>query len=82
MAGKNAKVKLNLRGISKVLKAAQPVVDKVGQDIADGAAGNYRYVPSGHRFTARGFVETADVETSVKDAQSAELLRSLGRNIR
>lgn len=75
-------VKLNIRGISAVLKSAQPKVDEVGEEIAAGAAGNYRYVPNPHHRTARGHVETADIATARSDARTHELLKSLGRSIR
>lgn len=74
-------VRLNLQGINKLLKAAQPKVDEIGKKIAEDADGNYRYVSNEHRWTGRGHVEAADVETAVKDAQSNELLKALGRSI-
>ncbi|MBC9954948.1 hypothetical protein ICM05_09890 [Leucobacter sp. cx-42] len=76
------RVKLNLRGINKLLKSAQPMVDKIGREIAADADGNYEYVSNEHRWTGRGHIQTADIETARKDARNNELLKALGRNIK
>ena len=78
---RNAKLKLNLQGVNKLLRAHQPMVDRLGRKIASGAKGNYRYVSNEHRWTGRGHVETADAETAANDAKTHELLKSLGRAI-
>lgn len=76
------RVKLNLPGVSAMLRAQQPTVDSVGEAIAGNAEGNYRYVSNPHRYTARGHTETADSETAISDSKTHELLRSVGRSIR
>lgn len=77
-----SKPKLNLAGVSRLLRAQQPLVDEVGEAIVGAAEGTYEYVSNPHRFTARGHAQTADRETAVRDAKTNELLKSVGRNIR
>ena len=74
--------KIRLAGVNEVLRAHQPLVDEVGETIADNAEGNYEYVSNPHRFTARGHAQTSDIETAIKDAKTHELLRAVGRSIK
>lgn len=75
------RVRLNMRGVNELLRRAQPKIDALGKKIAAGADGNYEYVSNEHRWTGRGHVQTADAETARHDAESHELLKSLGRAI-
>lgn len=65
------RVKLNLRGINKVLRAAQPEIDRVGKRMAGEAGEGFEYEAKPYKWwTARGFVQTKN-DTDVGRARQA-----------
>lgn len=82
MGRNDAKVKLKLPGINKLLKSVQPKLDQVGEEIATDAGPGYRYVPNEHHRTARGHIEPESLEVARRDAETNDLLKAVGHNIR
>jgi len=75
----DVRVKLNIRGIRKLLKS-----DAVQSDVAARAARAARAAGEGfeavvkpHKYTSRAFVQTADAEGARRQAKEAVLERSL-----
>lgn len=79
MARQKTQLKLKVEGVSAVLRDAQSVVDRVGADAAAELGDGYEYVAKPHRFTARGFVQTASREGQITEAREKRLHRILGR---
>jgi hypothetical protein len=73
-------VKIRLRGINQLMRSreVQAVVDREGRRLAERAGPDFRYVPSPHRWTARGFVEPANLRGARAQAKDAVLERALG----
>lgn len=71
-------VKLNLRGISAVLKAHQSAVDATGESMSSSAGDGFEYVASPARFTARGFVQTNSSAGRRRQANEHVLQRVIG----
>lgn len=71
-------VKLNLQGISTVLKAHQSAVDSVGRGMESAAGYGFEYVSSPARYTARGFVQTNSSTGRRRQANEHVLQRVIG----
>lgn len=71
-------VKLNLPGLNAVLRSAQPVLDAHGRRMAMAAGDGFEYQPKPHRWTARGFVQTADRTGRKRQSDEAVLERVMG----
>lgn len=71
-------VRLNLPGINQVLRAAQSKLDEIGEGMAADAGDGFEYVPSPHRYTARGYVQVDSVEGARRQARDAVLERVMG----
>jgi hypothetical protein len=71
------KVKLNLPGINKIMtsKGARAVVRRELQRMEVSAGEGFEAVERPHRWTARGFVQTADVEGARRQAREKVLER-------
>lgn len=72
-------LKLNIRGINQIM-ASQPVqrvVDDEGNAMQARAGDDFEYVPSGHRWTARGFVQPANLEGAKDEARDKKLTRAI-----
>lgn len=71
------KVKLNLRGLNAVMtsRGAQQEVRKHTQRMAASAGEGFEAVQNPHRWTARGYVQTADREGRKRQADQHVLER-------
>ncbi|GAA4774621.1 hypothetical protein [Microbacterium gilvum] len=74
-------VKMILPGLNKVMRdrAVQDIVDDVGRAMEADAGPGFEYVPSPHRFGARGYVQVASGEGARRQARDAVLERVLSR---
>ena len=75
-----ATVKLNIRGINKLMSSTpvQGEVDAHGKRRAALAGENFEYVSRPHRWTARGYIQPANYEGRKEQAENAVLERVLG----
>lgn len=73
-------VELNLRGLNRLMasNSVQAEVDRVGQSMAANAGRGFEYRSRRHKWTARGFVGTADAEGAKRQSDEAVLERVLG----
>jgi hypothetical protein len=71
------KVRLNIRGINALMSSArvQAELDDVGESMASEAGAGFEYVPSPHRWTARGFVQVDSADGARRQADEAVLER-------
>lgn len=72
-------VKLNLREINRIMssEAAQRVVDEEGRAMSRRAGGDFEYVASPHKWTARGFVQPANFDGAKQEARDKRLTRAI-----
>ena len=70
-------VRLNIAGVNELMRAQQPMVDAIGRRAAARAGRGFEYVPAPHRWTGRGYVQTADREGRIREANEKILLRTL-----
>lgn len=72
-------VKLNLRGLNKLMTSAamQADIDARGRRMAAAAGPEFEYVRSPHRYTARGYVRTASARGARQEAREKRLARSI-----
>lgn len=72
-------LKLNIRSINRIMASdsAQEIVDTEGQAMVRRAGRNFEYVPRRHKWTARGFVQPANVEGAKQEARDKRLTRAL-----
>ncbi|MDF2578439.1 MAG: hypothetical protein K0S49_18 [Microbacterium sp.] len=77
MAGE---VKLNLRGLNQIMRSepVQAIVNAEGRRLAAAAGADFEYVPSPHRWIARGYVQPANARGAREQARNAALERALG----
>lgn len=75
-----AKVTLNIRGINRLMSSdsVQGEVDRIGAQMASSAGDGFEYRARRHRWTARGFVGTADANGRKEQADNAVLERVVG----
>jgi len=73
------KVTLNLKGINALMSsdAVQSIVDERGRRIAAAAGPDFEYVPRRHRWTARGYVQPANLEGAKQEARDKRLTGAL-----
>lgn len=76
-----ADVKLNLRGLNAVMTSpsVQAAVDRAGREMAASAGDGFEYVARPHRYTARGYVQTANASARRRQMRDAVLERTLGQ---
>lgn len=72
-------LKLNLRSINRIMASdsAQKVVDDEGRAMARRAGSNFEYVARRHKWTARGFVQPANLEGAKDEARDKKLTRAI-----
>ena len=72
-------LKLNIRSINRIMASdsAQDIVDAEGRAMVRRAGRNFEYVPRRHKWTARGFVQPANVEGAKQEARDKRLTRVL-----
>lgn len=73
----DVQVNLKLGGINKVMRAAQPVVDREAQDMAARAGEHFEAVSRPHKWTARAYVQPKDPIGMRQQARDAVLERAL-----
>ena len=71
-------LRLNLRGLNTLMRAQQSAVDREGQRIAANAGPDFEYVRRPHKWTARGYVQTANARGMREQKRNAVLERALG----
>lgn len=74
------KVQLNLPGLNALMRS-KPVQDRVndiGAEMAADAGEGFEYVPSTHRYTARGYVQVNSLDGARRQARDAVLERVMG----
>jgi hypothetical protein len=73
------RITIKLRGLNQVMRSpgAQARVDAVGARMAAAAGEGYEYQRSPHKWTARGFVQTANQKGRAREARSKVLNRVL-----
>lgn len=72
------KVTLKIGGIRKVLREAQPEVDRVASRKAAIGGDSLRVVSSPHRYTARAYIETKGLEGAKRQAREHILEQIVG----
>lgn len=74
------RIKLNLAGLNKLMRSAevQAVVDRRGEAMARAAGEDFEYVPSPHKWVARGFVQPKNARGRRQEAIEKRLTRALG----
>lgn len=74
------RVTLRLTGLNKLMRSpeAQALVDDHGRRIATRAGADFEYVADPHKWTARGFVQPANIRGMREQAKNAALERALG----
>lgn len=72
-------LKLNIRSINRIMASdsAQKIVDDEGQAMAQRAGSNFEYVSRRHKWTARGYVQPANVEGAKEEARDKKLTRAI-----
>lgn len=75
----NAKVKLNIRGLNKIMTGPEVTaqVARRTKRMAAAAGEGFEAVMIPHKYTARGYVRTADAEGAIRQAREKVLERSL-----
>lgn len=80
----NVRVRIDLQGINELMKSApvQAEIDAAGRAMLSRLpVGKYEYVPTGdrpHRWVARGYVQTANIEGARDNAKRNSLLKAVG----
>lgn len=74
------RIKLNMRGVNELMRSqpVQDLTDAIGEGMAAQAGSNFEYVRRGHRWTARGYVQPANVEGMREEARDKKLTGVLG----
>lgn len=72
-------LQLNLRGINRIMASdtMQALVDERGRAMAARAGSNFEYVPRRHKWTARGYVQNANIEGAKEEARDKRLTKVL-----
>ncbi|GAA3009084.1 hypothetical protein [Microbacterium aurantiacum] len=73
-------VRVNLRSLNAIMTSppAQALVDAIGRQMAATAGEGFEYVRRPHRWTARGYVQTATARARRRQARDAVLERAVG----
>lgn len=73
-------VRLNLPAINAIMRSqpVQGLLDEVGKKMAANAGDGFEYVARPHRWTARGYVQTASARARRRQAREAVLERAMG----
>ena len=74
---RDVRVRLRLPGLNRVMRAAQPVVNRAAYRMASAAGPGHEVVVSPHKWVGRAFVQQADDEQAKKDPSGADLLRAI-----
>ena len=72
------KVRLRIGGLNRVMRAAQPELDRVGRQLASRAGDGFEYEADPHKWTARGYVQTKNARGRRREAIEKVLVRLVG----
>lgn len=72
-------LKLNVRGLNRLMagNTVQALVDERGEAMARRAGPNFEYVQRRHKWTARGYVQSANTDGAMEEAREKRLTRAL-----
>lgn len=72
-------IRINLRGINELMRSpeVQADLDSRGQRIAAAAGTDFEYVPSPHKWSARGYVQPSSARGARQEAREKRLVGAL-----